>query len=126
MPELVGSRKPRQAFAAMAASTAEPPCLRISMAASVASGCAVPAAPEHTHGGGAAGEAGAGDAVAGVDVRAAEMFFAFGLEFGEREINCVGFCRRILSERSGANGSCCDGQRGDKRATAQMALQSQG
>ena len=45
-PELVGSRKPRQALAAMAASTAEPPRFRISMAVSVARGCAVPAAPE--------------------------------------------------------------------------------
>src|SRR5580700_2741619 len=45
-PELVGSRKPRQALAATAASTAEPPRLSVSIAASVASGCAVPAAPE--------------------------------------------------------------------------------
>src|SRR5580692_10130514 len=45
MPELVGSRKPRHALAAMAASTAEPPFFRISMAVSVARGCAVPAAP---------------------------------------------------------------------------------
>ena len=79
----------------------------------------------HTHGGGAAGETGTGDAVTGVNIGAAEMFFAFGLEFGEREIICAGFCTRILSEKSGAGGSCCDGQRGDKGATAQMALQSQ-
>src|SRR3569833_2329396 len=46
MPELVGSRKPRQALAAIAASAADPPFFRISTAASVASGCAVPAAPE--------------------------------------------------------------------------------
>src|ERR1700761_3035599 len=45
-PELVGSRKPRQALAAMAASTAEPPRFKVSMAVRVASGCAVPAAPE--------------------------------------------------------------------------------
>src|SRR5580658_3133906 len=42
----VGSRKPRQAFMAMAASTADPPRLRISMPVWVANGCAVPAAPE--------------------------------------------------------------------------------
>ena len=46
-PELVGSRKPRQALAAMAASTAEPPHFNISIAVRVATGCAVPAAPEH-------------------------------------------------------------------------------
>src|ERR1700722_2553258 len=46
IPELVGSRKPRHALAAMAASIAEPPRLRVSIAVSVASGCAVPAAPE--------------------------------------------------------------------------------
>src|ERR1700733_11196626 len=46
MPELVGSTKPRTALAAMAASIAEPPFFRISIAVMVASGCAVPAAPE--------------------------------------------------------------------------------
>src|ERR1700722_13826656 len=46
MPELVGSRKPRHALAAMAASIAEPPRLRVSIAVRVAMGCAVPAAPE--------------------------------------------------------------------------------
>src|ERR1700728_511889 len=46
IPELVGSRNPRQALAAIAASTADPPRFRVSIAASVASGCAVPAAPE--------------------------------------------------------------------------------
>src|SRR5277367_1834120 len=46
MPELVGSTKPRTALAATAASIAEPPFLRISIAVRVASGCAVPAAPE--------------------------------------------------------------------------------
>src|SRR5580698_769338 len=45
-PELVGSTKPRTALAAMAASTAEPPRLSMAMAACVARGCAVPAAPE--------------------------------------------------------------------------------
>src|SRR5260370_15912508 len=45
MPELVGSTKPRTALAATAASMAEPPFLRISMAVRVARGCAVPAAP---------------------------------------------------------------------------------
>src|ERR1700722_18676231 len=45
MPELVGSRNPRQALAAIAASTAEPPRFKVSIAASVARGCAVPAAP---------------------------------------------------------------------------------
>ena len=80
-----------------AASTAEPPRFRMSMAASVASGCAVPAAPDDPRGG-AAGETGAGDAIAGVNVRAAKIFFAFGLKLGQREINCVGFCRRILRE----------------------------
>src|SRR5580692_5448396 len=45
MPELTGSTRPSTAFAAMAASTAEPPRLRISMAVCVAMGCAVPAAP---------------------------------------------------------------------------------
>ena len=50
----------------------------------------------HTHGGGAAGETGTGDAVTGVNIGAAEMFFAFGLEFGEREINL----RRILHSDS--------------------------
>ncbi len=49
MPFAVGSRKPRHAFAAMAASTAEPPAFRISIAASVASGCAVAAAPCTPH-----------------------------------------------------------------------------
>src|ERR1700722_18532899 len=47
MPELVGSRKPRQALAVIAASAAEPPRFRVSIAARVARGCAVPAAPEH-------------------------------------------------------------------------------
>src|SRR5258705_13479934 len=46
MPELVGSTKPRTALAAMAASIAEPPFFRISIAVRVARGCAVPAAPE--------------------------------------------------------------------------------
>src|ERR1700733_3398512 len=46
IPELVGSRNPRQALAVIAASTAEPPRFRVSIAASVARGCAVPAAPE--------------------------------------------------------------------------------
>src|ERR1700733_14746552 len=46
MPELVGSTKPRTALAAMAASIAEPPFFRISIAVKVARGCAVPAAPE--------------------------------------------------------------------------------
>src|ERR1700679_3606083 len=46
MPELVGSTKPRHALAAMAASIAEPPRFRVSIAVSVARGCAVPAAPE--------------------------------------------------------------------------------
>src|SRR5258707_6451738 len=45
MPELVGSTNPRTALAAIAASMAEPPFLRISMAVWVARGCAVPAAP---------------------------------------------------------------------------------
>src|SRR5882757_6133902 len=45
MPELVGSTKPRTALAATAASIAEPPFLRISMAVWVARGWAVPAAP---------------------------------------------------------------------------------
>src|ERR1700735_765083 len=47
MPELVGSRKTRQALAAIAASIAEPPRLRVSIAVKVAMGWAVPAAPEH-------------------------------------------------------------------------------
>src|SRR5260370_10757431 len=46
MPELVGSTKPRTALVATAASMAEAPFLRISMAVKVARGCAVPAAPE--------------------------------------------------------------------------------
>src|SRR5260370_24390631 len=46
MPELVGSTKPRTALVATAASMAEPPFLRISIAVRVARGCAVPAAPE--------------------------------------------------------------------------------
>ena len=45
MPQLVGSRKPRQALAEMAASTAEPPFFRMPIAAWVASGCMVAAAP---------------------------------------------------------------------------------
>ena len=45
-PELTGSTNPSTAFAATAASTAEPPRLSISIAVCVASGCAVPAAPE--------------------------------------------------------------------------------
>src|SRR5258707_11378848 len=45
MAELVGSSKPRTALAATAASMAEPPFLRISMAVRVARGWAVPAAP---------------------------------------------------------------------------------
>src|SRR5260370_7818610 len=45
MPELVGSTKPRTAFAATAASMAEPSFFRISIAVRVARGCAVPAAP---------------------------------------------------------------------------------
>src|ERR1700722_5688554 len=47
MPELVGSRKPRQALAAIAASIAVPPRFRVSIAVKVAMGWAVPAAPEH-------------------------------------------------------------------------------
>src|SRR5882757_8754471 len=46
MPELVGSTKPRTALVATAASIAEPPFFRISIAVRVARGCAVPAAPE--------------------------------------------------------------------------------
>src|ERR1700679_4006089 len=46
MPELTGSTKPRVALAAMAASMAEPPFFRVSMATRVARGWAVPAAPE--------------------------------------------------------------------------------
>src|SRR5277367_7016074 len=45
MPQLVGSTKPRTALVATAASIAEPPFLRISIAVRVARGCAVPAAP---------------------------------------------------------------------------------
>ena len=45
MPQEIGSPKPSTALAAIAASTAEPPAFRMSMAASVASGCAVAAAP---------------------------------------------------------------------------------
>src|ERR1700734_2228731 len=46
-PEPVGSTSPSTAFAATAASTADPPFFSISIAACVANGCAVPAAPEH-------------------------------------------------------------------------------
>src|SRR3982074_3471774 len=46
MPELVGSTKPRTALVATAASMAEPPFFRISIAGGVARGGAVPAAPE--------------------------------------------------------------------------------
>ena len=46
MPHDVGSRNPRQALPATAASTADPPRRRRSMPAWVASGCAVPTAPE--------------------------------------------------------------------------------
>src|SRR5277367_1449518 len=45
MPQLVGSTKPRTALVATAASIAEPPFLRISIAVWVARGWAVPAAP---------------------------------------------------------------------------------
>ena len=45
MPQEIGSPKPSTALAAMAASTAEPPAFSISMAARVASGWAVAAAP---------------------------------------------------------------------------------
>src|SRR6202020_747587 len=45
MPQLVGSTRPRTALVATAASMAEPPFLRISIAVRVARGCAVPAAP---------------------------------------------------------------------------------
>src|ERR1700679_2702937 len=45
MPQLVGSTKPRTALVATAASIAEPPFFRISIATWVARGCAVPAAP---------------------------------------------------------------------------------
>src|SRR5258708_8696338 len=45
MPEVVGSTKPRTALVATAASIAEPPFFRISIAVRVARGCAVPAAP---------------------------------------------------------------------------------
>src|SRR5580698_11204555 len=48
-PELVGSKNPRQALAAMAASAALPPRFKVSIAANVASGCAVPAAPEQPY-----------------------------------------------------------------------------
>jgi hypothetical protein len=45
MPLAVGSRKPSAALIAIAASTAEPPFFRISMPASVPSGCEEAAAP---------------------------------------------------------------------------------
>ena len=45
MPQLTGSISPSAAFAAMAASTALPPCFRTSTAIIVASGCAVAAMP---------------------------------------------------------------------------------
>src|ERR1700728_170938 len=41
MPALTGSTRPSTALAAMAASTAEPPALRMAMAVCVAMGCAV-------------------------------------------------------------------------------------
>ena len=44
-PLLVGSTNPSTAFAATAASTADPPRFSIAIAVCVASGCAVPAAP---------------------------------------------------------------------------------
>ena len=44
-PLLVGSTNPSTAFAATAASTADPPRFNIAIAVCVASGCAVPAAP---------------------------------------------------------------------------------
>jgi hypothetical protein len=45
MPQEVGSRNPSAALIAIAASTAEPPRLRMSIPIWVASGCALPAAP---------------------------------------------------------------------------------
>ena len=45
MPQAVGSRKPSAMLAAIAASTAEPPALSVSMAIRLASGWAVAAAP---------------------------------------------------------------------------------
>ena len=45
MPQLIGSVRPSTAFAAIAASTALPPALRISIAACVASGWLVAAMP---------------------------------------------------------------------------------
>src|SRR5580704_16779090 len=45
MPQEVGSTEPRTALVATAASMAEPPFFRISIAVRVARGCAVPAAP---------------------------------------------------------------------------------
>src|SRR5665213_514551 len=48
-PQEIGSSRPRAALAATAASTAEPPALRISMAVSVARGWAVAAAPCTPH-----------------------------------------------------------------------------
>jgi hypothetical protein len=44
-PLLTGSTNPSTAFAATAASTADPPRFSIAIAVCVASGCAVPAAP---------------------------------------------------------------------------------
>jgi hypothetical protein len=45
MPLATGSRKPRAALMAMAASMADPPRLRVSMPIRLAAGCAVAAAP---------------------------------------------------------------------------------
>jgi len=45
MPLATGSRKPRAALMAMAASMAEPPRFSVSMPIRVAVGCAVAAAP---------------------------------------------------------------------------------
>src|SRR5206468_7603970 len=76
--------------------------------------------PAAAHGGGTAGEAGSGDAVAGVDVGAVEFFGACGLElWGFLRCGSVGLAEGLRGT-DGGHGTC-GGERqcGYERATAQ-------
>ncbi len=95
-PELTGSTNPSTAFAATAASTAEPPRLSIAMAVCVASGCAVPAAPESPSAGERVAKLAPAGPIAGVNIGPDEALRAGGLKFGKvlRRGRCA-LARRI-------------------------------
>jgi hypothetical protein len=118
-PALTGSTNPSIAFAATAASTAEPPRLSISMATWVARGCAVPAAPEQPRAGERDAKLAPAGPVAGVHVRANEALFPRCLKLGKRRAGGLAHCV-VSRECDGASGS--QGKSGKKSATAQGAL----